>query len=172
MKIYTFSKKSNNNLSFPVHSDLKIVMKCALEDSPIDFGIIAGLRTDEKQFELYSRGRAWNDRGQKWEVINKKEIVSNCDGITSKSKHQIQDDSFCHAVDIVAYVPELGGYTNDRETLAYLGGHIMSKASELFKRKIIENKIIWGGNWDSDDVIIKDQKLIDLPHFQTDKYGI
>lgn len=50
-----FSKRSLDNLK-GIHPDLRRVMDRALQDSPIDFIVIEGLRTRKRQQELVSSG--------------------------------------------------------------------------------------------------------------------
>lgn len=59
----TWSKRSRDNLR-GVHSDLVNVAWQALQESPIDFTVIEGLRTIERQKQLVSQGfsRTMNSR--------------------------------------------------------------------------------------------------------------
>ena len=54
---YTFSAKSLERLS-GVHPDLQRVMSEAITNSPLDFGISEGLRTKERQQELFNTGKS------------------------------------------------------------------------------------------------------------------
>jgi len=58
-----FSNRSLNNLR-GIHPDLRRVMDRALEESPLDFIVIEGLRTEERQRELLAAGasRTMNSR--------------------------------------------------------------------------------------------------------------
>lgn len=58
-----YSKRSLNNLK-GIHPDLRRVIDRALEDSPLDFIVIEGLRTKERQKELVASGasRTMNSR--------------------------------------------------------------------------------------------------------------
>lgn len=58
-----YSKRSLNNLK-GVHPDLRRVIDRALQDSPVDFIVIEGLRSTERQKELVSSGasRTMNSR--------------------------------------------------------------------------------------------------------------
>lgn len=57
--------------------------------------VVSGVRTLKEQQELYLRGR--DGKGGK--------IVTNCDGIKSRSNHQFHlDDNLGHAVDL-AFIP-------------------------------------------------------------------
>ncbi|WP_192963081.1 M15 family metallopeptidase [Yersinia pseudotuberculosis] len=59
MKIsnFRFSARSDNNLK-GVNADLVKVVRRALELSPVDFGVIEGLRTVERQKELVATGKS------------------------------------------------------------------------------------------------------------------
>ena len=65
-----------------VHPYLNSVVRDAIELTKIDFGVIYGVRTVEEQEKLVAAGRSQ----------------------TMKSKHLKQDDGYCHAVDLMAYV--------------------------------------------------------------------
>lgn len=54
---YKFSAKSLERLS-GVHPDLQRVMSEAITDSPLDFSITEGLRTKERQQELFNSGKS------------------------------------------------------------------------------------------------------------------
>lgn len=53
--MYKLSKRSSDNLK-GVHLDLVKVVKRALELTEVDFGITEGLRTKERQAELFKKG--------------------------------------------------------------------------------------------------------------------
>lgn len=61
--MYKFSKRSLKNLT-GVHPDLVKVAELAIKRTPVDFGIIEGLRTAERQKELVAKGasRTMNSR--------------------------------------------------------------------------------------------------------------
>ncbi|CNI75430.1 M15 family metallopeptidase [Yersinia pekkanenii] len=54
---FRFSQRSENNLK-GVNADLVKVVRRALELSPVDFGVIEGLRTVERQKELVATGKS------------------------------------------------------------------------------------------------------------------
>ena len=53
--MYKLSQRSLNNLK-GVHPDLIAVVKRAIEITSVDFSVIEGVRTIERQKELFSRG--------------------------------------------------------------------------------------------------------------------
>lgn len=54
---YKFSKRSLDRLQ-GVHPDLVKLMEAAITNSPWDFGITEGLRSSERQQELYKAGKS------------------------------------------------------------------------------------------------------------------
>jgi len=46
-------------------------------------------RPPEEQFTLFKQGRAWNATSQIWEVTAPKELVTNCDGKNTVSRHNL-----------------------------------------------------------------------------------
>ena len=92
-----------------LHPNLILLLGYALATSKIDFFISEGVRTSQKQNEYFKKGRDKDGN-----IINKKEIVTNMDGYIKKSKHQIKDDGYGHAVDIY-YVG--WSYKNNKEEI-------------------------------------------------------
>jgi peptidoglycan L-alanyl-D-glutamate endopeptidase CwlK len=73
MANFILGKRSTDNL-IGVHPDLVRVVKRALELSPVDFTVIEGLRTKERQAELLKQGftRTMNSRhiiGQAVDIV-------------------------------------------------------------------------------------------------------
>lgn len=135
------SQRTLDNLK-DVHPDLVSVILEALETTENDFTVTEGIRTTERQQELYSRGRTKPGRKVTW-----------TDGITRKSKHQKQETGYSHAVDLYPYY-ENSVHTKGpeaHERLKKIAVHIKKVAKE---KKI---KITWGGDWGL---------KYDAPHFQ------
>lgn len=82
------SNRTKNNLK-GVHPDLIMVITYALAISEVDFFVNEGVRTLQRQQELYAQGRTV-----------KGSIVTNVDGVSKKSNHQVKSDGYGHAVDI------------------------------------------------------------------------
>jgi len=112
-------------------------MNLALKRSKVDFGIAEGHRSIQRQQELF------------------KENKTEKDGINNLSKHNYNPSL---AIDIYSWVEGKSNYAV--HNLCYLAGIIESVALEL------HYQIRWGGNWDMDGVLINDQKLQDLVHFE------
>jgi peptidoglycan LD-endopeptidase CwlK len=51
----TFGSRSTKNMN-GIHPDLRLVLDKALQDSPLDFVVIEGLRTKERQKQLFDSG--------------------------------------------------------------------------------------------------------------------
>lgn len=137
-KLGTRSKKSLEG----VHPDLVRLIEVAITNSPCDFTIVEGVRTVQRQKQLYAQGRTTPGS-----------IVTNVDGVNKKSNHQIKVDGYGHAVDLYPFF--LGQVqVNHKDTIARLRDiayHIKAVARQ------IGVKITWGGDWKSP---------YDPPHFQ------
>ncbi len=119
-----------------VNPNLVEIIKEAIQSTSIPFIITEGVRTTERQKELYAQGRT--APGQ---------IVTNCDGVKVKSNHQPKENGYGHAVDLYpyingsiriheAYVPE---------SLQIIAEHIQTTAQKM------NLYIIWGGDWEMKD---------------------
>lgn len=116
-----FSKRSKDNL-IGVHINLVKLLEYAIKTTPIDFTVVEGVRTKERQQQLYTQGRT-----------AKGNIVTYVDGVNKKSNHQVKTDGYGHAVDVYPYV---NGklYVTEKETIGYLKqvtDHIKKCATEL-----------------------------------------
>jgi len=121
-----------------VHPNLVKVIEEAIKDTPIDFTVTSGVRTLAEQQALYAQGRT-----------RKGAIVTNADGVKSKSNHQVKSDGLGHAVDVCPYVNGKLDWNNTANFKA-LSTHILATAKRL------GIAIEWGGVW----------KFVDLPHYQ------
>lgn len=132
-----FSKRSTDNL-IDVHPLLVEVMNEAIKNPPYDFTITEGVRSTQRQQELYAQGRTKPGA-----------VVTNVDGVVNKSNHQTKADGMGYAVDLYPYV---GGKVdvNAVKELKAIGEHIVKVAKEM---KI---NVEWGGHW----------KMCDYPHFE------
>lgn len=115
MSEFKFSETSLNRLN-GVDERLKEIVKKALEESEVDFSIAEGLRSAERQNELYKKG------------------YSELDGYKHKSAHQLG-----LAVDIVPYVKGKGGALwklkgNEAEWLEL--GRAMLRSARLLKHNL------------------------------------
>ena len=125
------------------HRDLQTLMHEVVKI--YDISIISGHRSPEEQLALWEKGR-----DKKGKVIKPDEVVTFKDGTKKKSRHNYDPSK---AVDICPYP---SGYSRTDE-FYYMAGVVMSLADRMLADGRIENKIIWGGNWEN---------FKDLPHFQ------
>lgn len=139
-----FSQRSKDNL-IGVDPDLARVMNKAIKESPIDFTITEGLRSDQRQKDLYAQGRT--KPGKR---------VTNADGVHNLSNHQDaadgRRDGFGSAVDLYPFVNgkvQVDGPDVDK-WLRIIAGHIKKVGRDM------GIPIEWGGDW----------KFVDAPHFQ------
>lgn len=118
--MYYLSKRSYTRLN-GINAILVAILTEAIKESPYDFGIpsTGGLRTAEKQNELYKKGR------------------SQLDGYKKKSYHQTGK-----AFDIYAYVD--GKASWDKGQLTAIARHIQKVAKDQF-----DVDLTWGGDWKS-----------------------
>jgi peptidoglycan L-alanyl-D-glutamate endopeptidase CwlK len=123
-----------------VHPDLRRVVERAIEISTQDFMVLEGVRTPERQRELYAQGRTRPGKIVTW---------------TLKSNHFKQADGFGHAVDLVPYPV-------DWTTLSKFDAiqfAMFAAAAELGV------KLRWGANWDGDGKP-REKGEGDSPHFE------
>lgn len=138
-----FSKRSLDNL-VGVHPDMVKLMTEAIKDSPVDFTITEGVRTAERQNQIYKS--------------NPKATTK--DGYKSKSEHQVKSDGFGYAVDIYPFyngsVQTGNGMTGKQ--VAELNAKQRKLADHIAeKAKLLGIAITRGIDW---------KKPYDPPHFQ------
>jgi peptidoglycan L-alanyl-D-glutamate endopeptidase CwlK len=126
-----------------VHPDLAKVVRRAIEISPVDFKVIEGVRTPERQRQLYAQGRTAPGPVVTW---------------TLKSNHFKQADGYGHAVDLLPapYDWKAAGPFD-----------AMAKAM-LAAAKELGIGIRWGADWDSDGKP-REKGETDSPHFELRK---
>lgn len=105
-----------------VHPKLQEVVKLAIGYTNVDFGVTYGVRDPEEQARLVASGRSQ----------------------TMKSKHLIQEDGFCHAVDVVAY---------DGSDVVW-EINVYDDICDAFRKAAIEVgiSIKWGAAWSEGDI--------------------
>jgi len=138
----SFSNRSLDKLN-TCHPDLQRLFRNVIQY--YDCTILEGLRTDERQYELFRQGK------------------SKLDGEHKRSKHQsvIPDDErlspslISRAVDVAPYPIDW----NDTKRFYHFGGLVKGIALQL------DIPIRWGGDWDGDNDL-NDQTFFDLPHFE------
>jgi len=135
---YTFGAGSQKKL-FTVDPKLVEVAEYALRYGIIDFTIVEGARSKEKQDQMYKIGRS----KLKWPQ--------------SKHNQKMAGDKAA-AFDAAPYINDTISW-NKMHCLV-LAGVILAAASELGVR------LRWGGNWDMDGEPITDQDFQDLVHYE------
>ncbi len=137
--MYSFGNKSFNNLS-TADEQLQKVAKRALLLGVLDFSIIEGHRSVERQKELFDQGK------------------SMIDGISKKGKHNYEPSL---AIDIIPYPAKVNNINvwNDKQRFAVLAGVMFAAAS------LEDITLRWGGDWDHDGNNA-DSTFHDLPHFE------
>ena len=115
----TWSARSLKNMD-GIHPDLRRILDRALQDSPVDFVVIEGLRTKARQAELFAKGASK----------------------TMKSRHLTG-----HAVDLVPLL-DLDG-DGKIETHEMFNWPLMRKLAPHLKAaaKAENIPIEWGGDW-------------------------
>lgn len=134
-----FSKRSLDNLKC-VHPKLIHALSEAIIDTPVDFTVVAGVRTTAEQQALYAKGRT-----------KAGSIVTNADGVRSKSNHQVKADGMGYAVDFYPWYDGSVQVNAPAYMFEQIARHVQAKAKALGYR------IDWGGDWKS---------FVDRPHLE------
>ena len=139
MSGFRFSQRSLKALE-GVHPDLRNVVTKALDLSAVDFMVIEGVRTPERQRALYAQGRTKPGPKVTW---------------TLNSNHFRKADGYGHAVDILP-APYDWKHTAPFDAVA----KAMFEAADL-----LGVKIRWGADWDRDGNP-RERGESDSPHFE------
>ena len=137
---FTLSKASLDKLQ-GVHPKLVDVVKRAIELTKQDFKVLEGVRTPERQKELYAQGRTKPGPKVTW-TLNSNHFVNKKTG-------------YGHAVDLVPYPV-------DWETLSKFDA--IQKAM-FAAAKELGVTIRWGADWDQDGKP-RERGESDSPHFE------
>ena len=155
MKKFRFGKRSKENLD-SCHTDLQLIAIEALKVSQVDFTIIEGKRTAERQQMLYDTGKS---------KVNPKSYTPEV--LITKGKHivnEFREVSF--AFDFIASVPGKPKLAFDLTHLMYLVGVFTAVGERLYQEGHISHKIRSGANWDRDGELKYDQSFFDAPHIE------
>ena len=136
---YKLSARSLSRLE-GVHPDLVRIVKRAIEITRQDFSVLEGVRTPERQAELFAQGRSKPGQIVTW---------------TMTSNHFKQADGYGHAVDLVPYPLDW----SDLRAFDAIAMAMFDAADELGL------KIRWGADWDQDGNI-REKGESDSPHFE------
>ena len=136
----SFSKRSRDALT-GVSPLIISVLNEALQSSPVDFMVIEGVRTKERQRQLYNQGRLTPGKVVTW---------------TMNSAHFVNPKTgYGHAVDLL---PEPYDW-KDKGQFKKMAEAVIAAA----KRQGVSLR--WGGDWDSDGIIWEEGES-DSPHFE------
>lgn len=135
-KLGTLSLKRLEGL----HPDLDAVVRRAIELTEQDFTVLEGVRTPQRQRELYAQGRTRPGRVVTW---------------TLQSRHFPGPDGFGRAVDLCPYPVDW----NSPAKFDAIAKAMFEAAKEL------EVEIRWGADWDRDGNP-RERGESDSPHFE------
>ena len=118
--MYKFSQRSLDNLK---NVDERLVRICNELIKRVDYTVIEGFRTPERQKELYDKG------------------FSKIDGITKKGKHNYSPSL---AIDIIPYKKGHNPFDGSKES-----DIMFNNLAKEFKQvaKELGINITWGGDW-------------------------
>lgn len=119
---------SNKSLTVlrPVHPDLYAIVRLAIVYTRQDFSVFEGLRSAERQDELFAAGKSK----------------------THDSLHEKQADGYSHAVDLVPYVVGKG-LVWDVELCAEVVKAMKSAADSFGLKPVLTCGYDWPNHWDS-----------------------
>lgn len=138
---FSLSQKSKDKLK-GVHPNLIKVVERAIAISEVDFFVNEGVRTPERQKELYAQGRTKPGKVVTW---------------TLKSNHFVNPKTgFGHAVDVYAHPFNAN---QSPATSKKIAAAFLRAANEL------NIPVRWGADWDRDGVFYEKGES-DSPHFE------
>jgi peptidoglycan L-alanyl-D-glutamate endopeptidase CwlK len=137
---FSFGERSLKNM-VGVHPKLVRVLKLAIQKTKVDFMVIEGVRSLERQKQLYAQGRTVPGKVVTW---------------TLNSNHFKKADGFGHAVDIL---PAPYDWSNKNGEFDAVAAAMFEAAEEL------DIPIRWGADWDRDGKP-RERGETDSPHFE------
>jgi peptidoglycan L-alanyl-D-glutamate endopeptidase CwlK len=140
--MFSLSVRSRDRLK-GLHPKLIAVVERAIKLSAIDFTVVEGVRTPERQRELYAQGRTKPGDIVTW---------------TLNSRHFVSGDGFGHAVDVA---PIINGEIPWKNESAF-----DAVATAMFRAAAeIGVSLRWGADWDRDGKP-RERGETDSPHFE------
>lgn len=141
-----------------VHPNLAKVVRRASELTTTPFKVIEGVRSKERSYELWGKGRTASQLSAKGVPVkyarpSDKKVTWLNNPLSSK--HCIQSDGYGHAVDLFPAPYQW----DDIKPFKEVATAMYQAANEL------GIDITWGGNWDNDDRW-HERGEHDSPHFQ------
>ena len=147
MTNYKFSANSLERLN-TLHPLLKHIALQTLDRSPIDFCVVEGHRSIERQKQLFKEGK------------------SQIDGVSKKGNHNYSPS---RAVDLCPWMENRMQW-QDRELFCLLAGAVIATAQPFLAGQQRAGRagisLRWGGDWNMNGVPFRDQSFDDLPHFE------
>lgn len=137
---FKLSKRSMDNY-LTLHEDLRRIIDVALKCSQVDFVVVEGHRSIERQQQLFKEGK------------------TKIDGINKKGKHNEYPSmafDFCAVAKNPYHEP----------TMMYLVGVFTSIGEALRLTGDVSHRVRSGANWDMDGELLTDQTFIDMPHIE------
>jgi len=139
-----------------LNDDLKIVIDEALRVSQVDFTLVEGERTAERQQMLFDTGKS---------KVNPRAYTDKV--LITKGKHIVnQYREKSDAFDFIVSIPGRSDLIYDRYHLFYLVGVFTSVGKRLYLAGEISKEIRSGANWDMDGTLKYDQSFLDAPHIE------
>jgi len=137
---YSLSARSQTRLD-GVHPDLKRVVRRAILKSDQDFTVLEGVRTPQRQKQLYAQGRTRPGPKVTW-TLNSRHFVNPATG-------------YGHAVDLAPFPIDW----TDTHKFDAISRAMFAAADDLGV------KIRWGADWDRDGKP-RERGESDSPHFE------
>lgn len=132
-----------------VHPDLVRVVERAAGLCSIEFIVVEGVRTLEKQKEYFEAGKS--------RTMNSRHLAKEAKGVSGLVSH---------AVDLC---PRLDTDGDGALELSWKLSHFLPVRDAMVAAARKEGvAIIWGADWDNDGDY-KDEKFVDAPHFELDR---
>lgn len=155
---FVLGQTSRNRLA-TVHPDLRRVVERAIELTKVDFSVLEGVRSKQRQYELYAQGRTVAE-------LRKAGVPNNVLAQPGKQKvtwtlnsnHFAAADGLGRAVDLVPYPVDW----NDLAKFDAISKAMFAAAKELGIR------IRWGADWNQNGKP-RERGESDSPHFELAK---
>jgi len=142
---FKFGQRSKEQLG-SCHPDIITVLSHCIRI--VDFSVLEGVRTPERQMQLFIQHR------------------TTLDGTTGhQSKHQPKEHGWSHAVDIAPYPIDFSDEATARARFYFLQGIVKGVSELLYTNGVIKHRIRQGCDWDG-DMDFTDQHFDDLPHLE------
>ena len=148
---FKLGKRSLANLN-TCHPDLQLIVHTAIKYSQVDFTIIEGARTAERQQELFDKGKS---------KVNPKKYTPEV--LITKGKHIVNEHrKLSMAFDFIVAVKGKKKLAYDQTHMMYLVGVFTAIGEMLYAQKKISHRVHSAANWDRYDESQYDQTLFDL----------